>query len=113
MQTIHNDFNDKDDDCNCLPEESRIKKIIRPGTLVLTLLFFLTITTLDGNLGHFTIREAYLPILETVLTTMVIAYFTSRGVEKTIKDVYRKDDFKNPYKYKNLKKDPNFPEYEE
>lgn len=110
-----------EDECNCPPEEGTIKKIIRPGTLVLTLIFFLTIMVIDGNFFGFTVREAYLPILETVLVTMVIAYFSSRGIEKTARDIYTKNsrtpNFDNPYtKYRrrrSIKKDPNYPGYED
>ena len=39
----------------------------------------------DGNIGGFSIKEAYIPILETIVITVTIAYFGSRGVEKTSK----------------------------
>ena len=41
----------------------------------------------DGNVGTLTIKEAYIPILETIVITVVIAYFGSRGVEKTAKHI--------------------------
>jgi hypothetical protein len=110
-------------DCDdCPPKESKIKQIIRPGLLIITMFYFLFLTMYDGNFGsNFHVRDAYLPILETVLVTMVIAYFSSRGIEKTAENLYgRNRDKYNQrinYKYRpktRIKKsrDPNFPGYD-
>jgi hypothetical protein len=39
----------------------------------------------DGNIGDFHIKQAYIPLLETVVTTVVFAYFGGRSVEKATK----------------------------
>ena len=65
--------------------EPKWKSYIRPAGFIITLGVFFFILFADGNWGKFTVREAYLPILETVLVTIVIALFASRGVEKTAK----------------------------
>ena len=42
---------------------------------------------LDGNVGEFTINEAYIPLLETIVVTSVVAYMGGRSVEKVSKVV--------------------------
>lgn len=42
---------------------------------------------LDGNIGEFTINEAYIPLLETIVVTSVVAYMGGRSVEKVTKTV--------------------------
>jgi hypothetical protein len=36
----------------------------------------------DGNLGSFTISDAYKPIYQTLLLTVYGAYFAGRSIEK-------------------------------
>jgi len=62
--------------------EHFITRLIRPLSLTYMFIFFTAIVLFDGNIGDFHIRESYIPIIETLLVTMVIAYFGSRGVEK-------------------------------
>lgn len=62
--------------------DSIFTRLIRPTALSITLLIFFILMILDGNFGNFTIKTGYLSILETILTTMVIFYFSSRGLEK-------------------------------
>ena len=62
-------------------------KFIRPGALTISLIIFMILMVLDGNIGEFTIRNNYLDILETLLTTMVVFYFSSRGIEKVAKTI--------------------------
>ncbi len=45
----------------------------------------------DGNVGEFNVNQAYIPMLETILVTVTIAYFGSRGVEKVTKTVKDSD----------------------
>ena len=60
------------------------KQRIRPYAFISTLIIFFILMILDGNIGEFHVRDIYLKILEAILTTMIIFYFTSRGVEKTV-----------------------------
>jgi len=39
----------------------------------------------DGNIGHFQIAEAYIPIFQTLLVTVYGAYFVGRSWEKSRK----------------------------
>ena len=63
--------------------EPKWKQFVRPSTFILTLFIFFILMVFDGNWGEFHIRDIYLKILESILVTMVIALFASRGVEKT------------------------------
>jgi len=77
------------------------KAWIRPSGFLITLFVFLLIIFLDGNLGNFSVKEAYLPILETVLVTMIIALYGSRGIEKTAKELSKTKQANIPDIYKN------------
>lgn len=65
-----------------IDKENLLTRAVRP-TVVLWSLGLLTVAMLfDGNVGEFVLKESYLPIVETVVQTVIIAYFGSRGVEK-------------------------------
>lgn len=58
---------------------------VRPlGFMVWTIVVLLMIF-MDGNLGAFSIKEAYLPLIETVYVSYISFYIGSRGVEKAIR----------------------------
>ena len=76
--------------------EPNWKQFIRPVGFVVTLGIFFLLMFIDGNVGNFTVREAYLPILETVLVTIVVAFFGSRGVEKTTREIIAGKKRTNP-----------------
>ena len=60
-------------------------KSVRPlGFMIWTVIVLLMIF-LDGNLGAFAIKDAYLPLIETVYVSYISFYIGSRGVEKTIR----------------------------
>lgn len=58
-----------------------ITRLVRPLSFAWVIVLFSVIVLGDSNWG-FTVKEAYVPVMETLLTTMVIAYFGSRGFEK-------------------------------
>lgn len=66
--------------------EHIITRLIRPISYASILTLFGAIILSDGNIGEFKINSAYIPVIETLLTTMTIAYFGSRGVEKVSKE---------------------------
>lgn len=67
--------------------EHIVTRMVRPAT-VLWVYFLFTIAILfDGNIGEFHINPAYMPLLETVLVTVTIAFFGSRGVEKVTRSM--------------------------
>ena len=58
---------------------------VRPASIVLMLVFFVFIVLADGNLGSFKVVPGYYPIIETIIATMIFAYFGSRGIEKSFR----------------------------
>ena len=68
-----------------MASDNWLAKSVRPiGFIVWTaLLLFIIIS--DGNMGSFAIKDAYLPLIETVYVSYLGFYVGSRGVEKTIK----------------------------
>lgn len=61
--------------------EHLITRLVRPLSFAWVIVLFSVIVLGDSNWG-FSVKEAYVPVMETLLTTMVIAYFGSRGFEK-------------------------------
>jgi len=55
---------------------------IRPLTLIFLTIVFALLSVTDGNLGGFTIGDAYKPIYQTLLLTVYGAYFAGRSIEK-------------------------------
>jgi len=65
--------------------EHLVTRLVRPISYVFVLVVFAVILFADGNIGEFKINESYIPVIETLLATMTVAYFGSRGIEKSIK----------------------------
>lgn len=61
--------------------EHMVTRLVRPLSFSWVIVLFTVVIIGDSNWG-FSVKDAYIPVLETLLTTMVIAYFGSRGVEK-------------------------------
>ena len=55
---------------------------IRPLSLVFLTAVFALLSVTDGNIGDFTIGDAYKPIYQTLLLTVYGAYFAGRSIEK-------------------------------
>ncbi len=70
--------------------ENIITRLVRPISFCFILILFGAIVLTDGNVGEFKINEAYVPVIETLLVTMVISYFGSRGLEKVTKSMKEK-----------------------
>ena len=64
---------------------SWLAKNIRPLTVVFLTVIFVIMSFFDGNLGGFTINDAYKPIYQTLLITVYGAYFAGRSIEKVKK----------------------------
>ena len=60
---------------------SWLSKNIRPITLIFLTAVFVILSVFDGNLGEFTISDAYVPVYQTLLMTVYAAYFAGRSVE--------------------------------
>ena len=61
--------------------EHIITRLVRPISYGWVILFFTFIMIGDSNFG-FTIKDSYIPVIETLLATMTVALFGSRGAEK-------------------------------
>ena len=64
---------------------SWLSKNIRPITLIFLTAVFVILSVFDGNLGEFTISDAYVPVYQTLLMTVYAAYFAGRSIEKVKK----------------------------
>jgi len=64
--------------------EHIITRLTRPISFAWVIVLFSVIVIGDTNFG-FSVKDAYIPVLETLLVTMTVAYFGSRGMEKGIK----------------------------
>ncbi len=67
--------------------EHTVTRLVRPISFAFILLLFALVVLFDGNIGEFSINPAYIPVIEGLLYTMVIAYFGSRGAEKLTKSI--------------------------
>ena len=70
-----------------MTSDSWLSKNIRPLTLGAVFAIVAFITLFDGNVGTFSVETAYLPLWQGAFTTILIAYFGSRGAEKIFKDI--------------------------
>lgn len=60
--------------------EHIITRLMRPLSLAFVLIMFGFISVADSNL--ISVKDAYIPVYETLLVTMVLSLFGSRGAEK-------------------------------
>ena len=67
--------------------EHLITRIVRPSVVVWVYALFTAVVLADGNIGHFHVNPAYIQVIETIIVTVTVAYFGSRGVEKVSKFV--------------------------
>ncbi len=74
-----------------IDSEHIITRAVRPATVLWSYFLFTVVLMFDGNVGEFNVNQAYIPMLETILVTVTIAYFGSRGVEKVTKTVKDSD----------------------
>ncbi len=65
--------------------EHTITRLVRPLSYIFILALFALMVLFDGNVGSISIKDVYVPVIETLLVTMTIAYFGSRGAEKVTK----------------------------
>lgn len=71
-----------------MQSDSWLSKNIRPITLAFLLFVFVIITFSDGNIGQFTLNTEYVPVYQTLLSTVFMFYFGGRSIEKGMK-IYR------------------------
>ena len=69
--------------------EHVITRLVRPLSYIFVLVVFGIIIFADGNIMEFKVAESYYGIIETLLVTMTLGYFGSRGYEKGMKIKHR------------------------
>jgi len=62
--------------------EHVITRLVRPISYITMLVLYILMIGFDGNVGDFKVNSVYIPMLETLLVTMTIAYFGGRTLEK-------------------------------
>ena len=62
--------------------EHMVTRLVRPSIVIWSFVLFTIVILFDGNIGEFTIKEAYIPTIQTILVTVVVAYFGGRTVDK-------------------------------
>jgi len=67
--------------------EHFITRLVRPLIVIFLFVLFGAVVISDGNIGHFKINSAYIPVLQTLLVTVTVAYFGSRGAEKITREI--------------------------
>ena len=65
--------------------EHIITRLVRPLSYIFVLSVFGIIIFVDGNVMGFKVADSYYGIIETLLVTMTLGYFGSRGYEKGMK----------------------------
>jgi hypothetical protein len=68
-----------------IDSEHSITRLVRPVTYMFFSIVFFSLVFFDGNIGDFTVNKAYVPVIETIFSTMTVFYFSSRGFEKIAK----------------------------
>ena len=69
--------------------ENIITRLVRPSIVIWSYVLFTVVILMDGNVGEFHVNGAYIPVLETLIVTVTVAYFGSRGAEKVTKFIKR------------------------
>ncbi len=72
--------------------DNKLSRLIRPSILIWFSLVFTSIMILDGNYGEFTVRDAYITLLETVLVVIFTAYFLGKSGEHISRITKGEDD---------------------
>ena len=65
--------------------EHFLTRLVRPAVVAWLFFLFTVVMLFDGNVWDFSVNPAYIPMLETTLQTVIIAYFSGRSIEKGIR----------------------------
>lgn len=74
--------------------EHHVTRLVRPLSYIGVLVLFVIIVLFDGNVGEFSVNGIYIPVIESLLSIMTIAYFGSRGIEKVFKTKHNGKGYK-------------------
>lgn len=70
--------------------EHAVTRLVRPLLVAYSVFLFTVLMVLDGNIGEFTIRASYIPVVEMLLMTTVGGYFIVRTFDKHSKNKHGK-----------------------
>ena len=66
-----------------MSQDDALAKRVRPASLLYLLIFMTVIILADSITGlGFNVKASYVSLIETLLVTVFVAYFGSRGIEK-------------------------------
>jgi hypothetical protein len=68
-----------------MDNEHTVTRLVRPVSYGAMFILFMSLVLLDGNMGEFVVDKAYIPVIQSLFSTMTIFYFGSRGIEKVMK----------------------------
>ena len=69
--------------------EHTITRLVRPAIVIWSMFVFTVALLFDGNVMNFHINEAYIPLLETIVTTSIVAYMGMRTFDKHSKNKHK------------------------
>ena len=69
--------------------EHTITRLVRPAIVIWSAGLLTIVMLADGNIGNFKINEAYIPLLETIVTTSIVAYMGMRTFDKHSKNKHK------------------------
>ena len=73
-------------------KDHMVTRLVRPMIVIWIAILLTAIILFDGNIGEYSIKHAYVPLIETLATTIFVAYFGSRGAEKITKALKEHDN---------------------
>ncbi len=74
-----------------LDNENLITRLVRPISFLFILFLFALIVLFDGNIFDFKVNAEYIPVIQSLLLTMIGFYFGGRSFEKVTKAKNKND----------------------
>jgi hypothetical protein len=59
-----------------------VTRLVRPMSYGWIIFIFSAVVLADGNIGSFSVKESFIPVLETLMITMTVSYFGARSIDK-------------------------------
>jgi len=84
--------------------DNLVSRYVRPLIIVYLIAFFSIISIADTLFDDFNMRDIYIDVYATILQAAVGFYFTSRGVEKSVR-IYRENADSMNTRYNNSNRD--------
>lgn len=62
--------------------EHLVTRLVRPLIVLWSFALLTVVILFDGNVGDFTVKAAYIPVIEGIVTASVLAYMGARSLDK-------------------------------